>query len=188
MHLHQELEGFYLGTRDNRSYPMEVNTMKEIGHSNGLLNGHTTRRAAKHTAFAKQESLPRFVLLILEDFDEIRAFLARHFSHYGYDVFSSATLRDALAIAWEEEPQVIIIDYDLAGERSLHAIERLHDAKPNSYIVLIGGPGTEDVEERALAAGATRVLSKAYAIAEMDQIVERAMHIPVPERFSMHVV
>ncbi len=193
MHLHQELEGFYLGMRDNRarptdsSYPMEINPSGEL-MKRGLRHARISEHAStkKTHGYSVMESAEaRFVLLILEDFDEIRAFLSRHFARDGYDVFSSATLRDALAIAWEESPQVILIDYDLCGETAIHAIERLHEARPDSFVVLIGGPGTPEVEEIALAAGASKVLSKAYAISEMDQIVEQAMHLPVDTQLLM---
>ncbi len=123
------------------------------------------------------DSKPKTVLLILEDFDEIRAFLVRHYDQRGYEVYSSATLRDALVLAWEETPQVILIDHDISGETALHAIERLHLALPQSYIVLIGGPQTQEATERAILAGASMVLSNAYSISEMDYVVNNAAHL-----------
>ena len=120
---------------------------------------------------------PKTILLILEDFDDIRAFLVRHFDQRGYEVYSSATLRDALVIAWEQAPRVILIDSDLRGETAIHAIQRLHEALPESYIVLVGGPQTLEVTERTILAGANKVLSKSYAISEMDYIVSSAVSI-----------
>jgi ActR/RegA family two-component response regulator len=119
---------------------------------------------------------PKCVILILEDFDEIRAFLARHYVQQGYELFSAATLRDGMAIAWEDSPQLILVDYDLGGETAIHAIERLHEAQPHSYIVLLGGPQTIEVGDEAILAGASKVLSKAYNISEMDAIVETATY------------
>lgn len=142
----------------------------------------TPKRNGRRTSKRAQPASPKCVMLILEDFDEIRAFLARHFTQQGYEVYSSSTLRDALAIAWEEAPQVILIDYDLSGETAIHAIKRLHEAQPQSHVVLVGGPQTTEVEELALAVGAEKVLSKAYGIAEMDRIVESAAHLPTPDR------
>jgi DNA-binding response OmpR family regulator len=122
----------------------------------------------------KQGDYSGFVLLILEDFDEIRAYLSRHFIQHHYDVFSSATLRDALAIAWEETPTAILIDYMICGETAFRAIERLHEAAPKSYIVLVGGTGTEEIKQHALTVGASQVLPKAYTISDMDNIVRDA--------------
>ncbi|MDP4198610.1 MAG: response regulator [Bacteroidota bacterium] len=172
MHLHQELEGYYLGMPDTQSGTGMVS----------IPPPKSTGRSLRAMAAVAPAASPSCVMLILEDFDEIRAFLSRHFTERGYEVFSSCTLRDALAIAWEESPHVIIIDYDLSGETALHAIERLHSAQPNSHIVLVGGPQTVEVEERAILAGASTVLSKAYGIAEMDRVVERAAHLTTPHR------
>jgi DNA-binding NarL/FixJ family response regulator len=126
---------------------------------------------------AKTVEGPKTVLLILEDFDEIRAFLVRHFDQHRYEVYSSATLRDALVLAWEETPQVILIDYDLSGETALHAIQRLHLALPQGHIVLIGGPQSQEGIEQAILAGASKVLSKSYTITEMDYIVGNVAQI-----------
>ncbi len=132
-------------------------------------NGGPTRDAP-----GKQGDYSGFVLLILEDFDEIRAYLSRHFIQYQYDVFSSATLRDALAIAWEETPTAILIDYITSGETAFRAIERLHEAVPQSYIVLVGGPDSEEIKQHALRVGASQVLPNSYTISDMDQIVRDA--------------
>ena len=167
MHLHQELEGYYLGTQAELAH--EVST--------AVPSIKTRSKGPRSALFRKQREIaltPKPVVLILEDFDEIRAFLVRHFDQKGYEVYSSATLRDALAIAWEATPRVILIDYDLRGETALHAIERLHMVSSESNIVLIGGPQTQEVTEQAILAGASKILSKAFAISEMDSIVRSA--------------
>jgi len=116
------------------------------------------------------------VVLILEDFDSIRAYLKNHFKMQGYDVCSAATIRDALEMAEEEYPQVIIIDYDLSGEDAYEAIRRLRAILPLSYIVLMGGPDTATIEDNAKRSGASRVLAKAYELGELDDAVLGALN------------
>jgi ActR/RegA family two-component response regulator len=177
MHLHQELEGYYLGTAPNTA----------IDAPTVVIAAKTAKRSRASTSKKKllMDDKPKTILLILEDFDEIRAFLVRQFDRSGYEVYSSATLRDALVIAMEETPRVILIDYDLKGEThgelrgrcSIQAIQRLHEVLPEIYIVLIGGPQMKEVTEQAIFAGASKVLSKSYAISEMDYIVSSASRI-----------
>lgn len=170
MHLHQELEGYYMGTAPNIAIdPPAVAIAAKMTAKRSRASTSNKERAV--------DNKPKAILLILEDFDDIRAFLVRHLDRRGYEVYSSATLRDALVIAWEETPRVILIDYDLKGETAVHAIQRLHEALPESYIVLIGGPQTQEVTERAILAGANKVLSKSYAISEMDYIISSAPRI-----------
>jgi DNA-binding response OmpR family regulator len=109
------------------------------------------------------------VLLIIENFDSIRAQLAHHFTSAGYDLFSSATLNDAVSLACENVPDVVIIDYALKGGGALVAIERLRHCLPNSYIVLIAPQDTE-IHSKAFRAGASKVIPKSEHIAELEDI------------------
>ena len=153
MHLHQELEGYYLGLEPiDMEQGINTSTRSYAPQLEGCTNG----------------------LMIVEDFDSIRALLAHHFQGHGYGVCSAATVRDALAIAGDEHPRVIIVDYDMLGEDATKAVTKLRGALPTSYIVLMGGPGTADVEFRAKSAGASTVLAKAYRISELDRIVDAA--------------
>lgn len=115
------------------------------------------------------------VVLILEDFDSIRAYLKNHFKMQGYDVLSAATIRDAIELAEAEYPQIVIIDYDLNGEDAYEAIRRLRGILPLSYIVLMGGPDTATIEEHARRSGVSRVLAKAYELGELNNAVLGAM-------------
>ncbi len=152
MYWHQEAENFYLG--DASLVMPRIRSMNQ--HGTGKRNHG-------------REYPP--LVLILEDFDSIRAYLKNHFKMQGYEVSSAATIRDALEMAEEQYPQVIIIDYDLSGEDAYEAIRRLRAILPLSYIVLMGGPDTATIEENARRSGASRVLAKAYELGELDEAV-----------------
>ena len=115
-------------------------------------------------------------VLILEDFDAIRALLSDHFKHRGYEVFSSATLAGALAMTNElartngAPPDILFIDYDLTDEDPFIAIHELRTSLPHSTIVMMGGPSAPQDQDRALRAGASWIMEKAYDLASIDQI------------------
>ena len=164
MHLHQELEDYYLGIDpmdSMRNYELRM-TNDDIPSSQIIRN---SKFVSRHSPCG---------LLIIEDFDSIRALLSHHFKQRGFAVCSSATVRDALTLAREEHPKIIILDYDLSCENALNAIERLRAVLSDSYIVLMGGPGTPDVDERATHAGASAMLAKAYRLSELDEIIDGA--------------
>lgn len=165
MHLHQELEGFYLGSaRTNHS---------ELPPTIG--NFHENREHALHALDRDKRSNPskaqRAVILILEDFDEIRSLLSGYFARRGCEVFSSATLRDALAIAWQETPNIILIDHGLRNDTALHAIAWLHEGFPESRIVLIGANSYE-MKNRAIMAGASSVMEPEFTNFDLDRAIE----------------
>jgi DNA-binding NarL/FixJ family response regulator len=111
----------------------------------------------------------------VEDFDNLRLVFASRFIEGGYDVYSSATLRHALAIAQEETPQTIIVDYKLSDEEVSHATASLREVLPNGYILLIGVPDEETIREKIRAAGATEFLSDFRDASELDRIISRAL-------------
>lgn len=111
------------------------------------------------------------VLLILEDFDQLRARFARHFAQNGYDIYSSSTIAGALMIAREERPQAILVDYELRGAAIAGAITKLREALPESYIVLIGAPETGALEVMAKSAGATEVIERSGSIGLVDDLM-----------------
>jgi len=170
MHLHQELEGFYLGL-ETPSVPNDSEWMRKDIVMNGI---HKPNEVSAIQTYEVPLHGCAGGLLIVEDFDSIRALLAHHFQKHGYGVCSSATVRDALMIAKDEQPRVVIVDYDMSGVDATKALALLRASLPDSYIVLMGGPGTSDVEYRALHAGASTVLAKAYRISELDRIVDAA--------------
>lgn len=149
INIHRELATFCLGLM--AQHPGLTGTTVMNSAKQSLRQVSRRKRTAP--------SLPRHVLLIVEEFDDIRSVIGRDFARQGYEVFSSSTLCGALAIAWEETPQVIIVEYGLNGESSLRAIEHLRAAQPKSTIVLAGAPKAAEIEERAILAGASKVLS-----------------------------
>jgi DNA-binding response OmpR family regulator len=143
---HQDLEAFYLGTT-------VMEQIITLDHQDG----------------PRSSASP--VVLILEDFDAIRAWTTHHLEHQGYDVYSAATLHDALQLAKEAEPQLILIDYDMSGEDAIWAVGQLRGLAPSAFILVLGGPGTPTIEHQTIEAGASQVLSHAYDVHMLDDII-----------------
>jgi CheY-like chemotaxis protein len=164
MYYHKDLEFFYLGSEEE--WTMERVTHHSIGTRSeiGAHAAHSSTHASAHAHKAKAS------VLILEDFDAIRALMSEHFKRQGFDVDSSATLHGALALSRDHAPNVLFIDYDLSSENPYNAIQQLRMSLPNTTIVLIGGPLTQNDQDRALRAGASRIMEKGYDLSGMDQI------------------
>jgi CheY-like chemotaxis protein len=167
---HQDLEQFYLGT--------EGDVMDLIITRNGQLENAAQPwlRELPQTATTGSQNTTKPVVLILEDFDAIRAWTAHHLEQKGYDVYSAATLHAAIQLAKEQEPQLVLIDYDMSGEDAIWAIGQLRSLAPNAFILVLGGPGTAIVEHHAIEAGATQVLPHAYDTHLLDDIIAHSAH------------
>jgi DNA-binding response OmpR family regulator len=113
-------------------------------------------------------------ILILEDFDAIRAVMARHFEQEGFIVYSASTPFDARIIARNVNPRIVVIDYDLSNVNALDTINELRQVLPHSIIILSGGLLTQHTTERALARGANDVLPRGYELSKLDRVISQA--------------
>ncbi len=115
------------------------------------------------------------VLLIIEDFDEIRAMLSRHFVRFGYSVLSASTFQGAVDIAANNLPNAIIVDYQLSGESVIEAIVKFRERIPDCYILLVGCPGSAQNITLALELNISLERSRRFGMSEIDQILLAAL-------------
>jgi DNA-binding NtrC family response regulator len=101
---------------------------------------------------------PQTTILILEDYDAIRIAITKHRPEKDYNFISAGSLHDAVIVAQEEHPQIVIFDAILKTlEDALVAVSLLHGQIPNSKIIVIDGQFRVK-DEAFLTVGAMRVL------------------------------
>jgi DNA-binding response OmpR family regulator len=136
--------------------------------------GHTVTDALKHEP-AGLHTLPcTNCILLLEDFDAIRAFLARHYEREGFTVYSASTPQDAKIIARTINPLIAIVDSSLSNANSLDALRDLRQILPHSIIILSGGVESATLQETAKVCGASEVLSHGYDLSRLDRMISLA--------------
>lgn len=67
---------------------------------------------------------------------------------------------EALALATESHPDVVVLDYRLPGENGISVADRLRDALPDVQIVMLTGQEGESLLRSALAAGCVGFVTK----------------------------
>jgi DNA-binding response OmpR family regulator len=110
-------------------------------------------------------------LLIVEDFDTLRALVARRFANHGFEVDSADSLAGALSLVTEHSPQIVLVDCFLRNSDAIRTIEQIRLASPKSFVVLVGCPDDTNIAERALEAGAKKVVSKSDDPRMIDDLV-----------------
>jgi DNA-binding response OmpR family regulator len=110
-------------------------------------------------------------MLIVEDYDAIRAVLAKHYEHTGFTVYSASTLHGALVIARTVYPLIVLMDYELTGRNALHGIRQLREILPHSILVLSGGADTTAFREIAQEHGASALWPEGYDLAVLDRLI-----------------
>jgi len=119
-------------------------------------------------------------VLVVDDHDDTRDFLAIVLGHYGAEVRTATSARTALAAFERTKPHVLVSDIAMPGEHGYSLIQTVRALAPEQggrvpAIALTAYVRTED-RERALAAGYTRHLVKpvdpidlARAVAELAE-------------------
>jgi len=113
------------------------------------------------------------VLLIVEDYEKMRLFFARHFEKNGYRVYSAARIGDAESLAHSVLPNVVLIDYDLERENAYEAVKKLHLVVPGARIIVFGGVESDEIRSKIVALGGTDFVPHGYDIEELDSLIQR---------------
>ena len=119
-----------------------------------------------------QPGLAMRSLLVVEDYDKLRAVLGHHFERRGYRVYSATRGKDAEAIAHSLLPQAVLLDYDLGGEDVVLIAKRLRVIVPGSQIIITGGPDNVIVRAKIDAIEGVSYFPKTHELALLDELLD----------------
>ncbi len=105
-------------------------------------------------------------ILVVEDEDRIRQFLQRGLTFEGYRVESAADGQEALELARDEPPDLVLLDIMLPGMDGVEVCRRLRSAGEVPILMLTAKEAIED-RVAGLDAGADDYLVKPFAFDEL---------------------
>jgi DNA-binding NarL/FixJ family response regulator len=109
-------------------------------------------------------------VLIVDDHPLTREALATLLAGSEFDVVGQASDgQEAISLAAELRPELVLLDLSMPGLDGLGALPRLRDAAPDCEVVVLTASGTEDNLLAAIRAGAAGYLLKSEP---PDRIVE----------------
>jgi two-component system cell cycle sensor histidine kinase/response regulator CckA len=134
--------------------------------------------------------MKKFRVLLVEDDEAQREYLASRFKAKGFEVLEAPTGRIALELSRKTEIDVVISDYlmpDAVGaDTGIEMLRELHDRQPKKPIVILTTGFPDLLPEHSFRAGITAIFCKPFDGHELvDMVMKRLAKItmgdPIPE-------
>nr|WP_247713461.1 phosphate regulon transcriptional regulator PhoB [Qipengyuania polymorpha] len=108
-------------------------------------------------------------LLLVEDDPALSELLEYRFSNEGYDVRTTADGDEALLLAAEDVPDLVILDWMIEGTSGIEVCRRLRRDKSTAHvpIIMLTAREAEDDRIRGLETGADDYLTKPFSPREL---------------------
>ena len=114
-------------------------------------------------------------ILVVDDEPETRDLFAELLGRWGHEVFQTADGHEALKLAAELHPDLIISDLVMPGLDGLQLVRALREDQPDTPVVIITGRGTIDVAVEAVREGVFDFVEKPLDPARLKVILQRAL-------------
>ncbi len=113
--------------------------------------------------------MPRATLLLVEDDPAIAELVAFHFEREGFGVARTADGEEALLLAREKAPDVVLLDWMVPGLSGLEVCRQLRrlPGTANVPIIMLTARGEEEDRVRGLETGADDYVTKPFSPREL---------------------
>lgn len=120
---------------------------------------------------------PRFLILVVDDSADNVAFISLALQHQGYRVVTANNGEDAVAVATQTLPNLILMDINLPNLDGLGATRRIreNEALRDVPVVAITAFGTEGFQRAAYDAGVSGYLTKPIDLDRLHQLIARLL-------------
>ena len=113
-------------------------------------------------------------ILLVEDFDDTRLLMKLWLARHGYQVVEAENGEEAIRLAKQERPDLIIMDLMMPGLNGLDATQRIreHEFLRRTPIVAVSAYGADEYRSIALAAGCTEYVSTPFEPGELHELIK----------------
>lgn len=112
---------------------------------------------------------------VVDDEDLFRSWLSEHLGAAGYAVKEAATGGEALQLAAEESPTLMLLDLRLPDADGLELVTRLHEIDHDLVVIMITAYGEVQTAVQAVKAGAYHFLEKPVDLDDLLITIEKAL-------------
>lgn len=115
-------------------------------------------------------------LLIVDDEESICWGLSQLGESHGHQVMTASTAEQALSLAEEDRPDVVVMDVRLPGMDGLTAMQGLRDRVGPVPVIVITAYGDLQTAVEAVRNGAFDYIVKPFDLNQMEQVLDKAIY------------
>jgi len=125
-------------------------------------------------------------VLVADAHEVVRVGIAEVFAGTEIEVIgNAATAAEAVLLATERKPDVVLLDVRLNGETGLLALEEIREKSASSYVLILSAYDSLTYVARAAALGAADYLLKTLSSRELVDAVRAAAQGESPTQFGI---
>jgi len=116
---------------------------------------------------------PQATILLVEDFDDTRLIMKLWLIKNGYRVVEAENGEEAVLLAEQQHPDLIIMDMMMPGLNGLDATRRIREYQSlqNTPIVAVSAYGAHEYRAKAIAAGCDEYVSTPFEPDELEVLI-----------------
>jgi two-component system response regulator AtoC len=114
-------------------------------------------------------------IMVVDDEHLIRWSLEQNLKKQGYEVCTAGTGEDALRLAREEQPELVLLDYHLPGINGLEVLQRLKELDEDILVIMVTAQGGLETAVNTMRHGAYDYINKPFNLDEMAIVIRKAL-------------
>jgi CheY-like chemotaxis protein len=120
---------------------------------------------------------PQATILLVEDFDDTRLIMKLWLMKQGYRVIEAENGEDAVTLAKQLHPDLIIMDMMMPGLNGLDATRRIREYQSlkQTPIVAVSAYGANEYRAKAIAAGCDEYVSTPFEPDALSALIQRLL-------------
>lgn len=127
-------------------------------------------------------------ILAIDDDSIIRALLTNMLQKEGYEVITASDGTTGLTLALNEDPDVVITDYQMPGMDGMQVLENIKKGNASIPVIMLTAHGDIALTIKSMQAGAYDYLEKPIRMEEMLKVVRNATELAKQSRSIREII
>ena len=116
-------------------------------------------------------------ILIVDDERQVRDLLSKFVTREGYEAIVAPNGEEAIALAEEKDPQLVLLDLKMPGIDGLEVSKRLRSKSKTRFIPIIMITALRDSKTEAITAGVDDFINKPFDLEELSVRMKSILRI-----------